>query len=97
MSKKTRRSRAEWESIIEEQAASGESVAGFCKSRDISTTAFYNRRSALNKSSSDFRPVKITPAPSSGKVRCVLLSGLQLEWDSRVPVDSILSFIRALS
>ena len=97
MNKKARRSQAEWQSIIQEQAASGESVAGFCKSRDISTTAFYNRRSALNKSSSVFKPVKITQTPSGGKVRCVLPSGLQLEWDSIVSPESILSFIRALS
>lgn len=44
-----RRTKNDWRELIKQQAASGLSVAEFCKQQTLGQTYFYKRKSDLNK------------------------------------------------
>ncbi len=63
---------AHWSRLISEQKQSGESVAAFCRRREVSVPSFYQWRRKLNRvdveSSTDvssFVPVSVMNSPSS--------------------------------
>ena len=45
----SRRTREQWQAIIDEQQISGLSIAEYCQQHQINTQSFYARRSALKK------------------------------------------------
>ena len=47
--KRTRRSAAEWRSILARHEASGQTVGGFCAAEGVSTTAFWRWRRRLSE------------------------------------------------
>ena len=51
-----------WRDLLEEQVRSGESVAGFCRERDISPASFYNwRRKLAEEGAEKFIAVELPP------------------------------------
>jgi transposase-like protein len=46
---RVRRSKEEWEKLIQEQKKSGKSIAGFCKENSIHPNLFYRRIKTTNK------------------------------------------------
>lgn len=78
---------AHWRDLVDRQAASGLSVAAFCREESISAPAFYSWRRRLQAPSaaaertppSGFVPVQITSGASSGPMRIYLPRGMCLE------------------
>jgi len=49
MSKRIRRSEAEWQHLIDQQERSGLSATAFCQQQGLSSKTFYKRRQALRQ------------------------------------------------
>lgn len=58
-----RRSKIEWQSLIQDFDASGQSVTAFCVERDIGPASFYQWRKRLSTQQSD-TPLESDPTPS---------------------------------
>ena len=54
------RSQDQWQTIIEEQQASGLTIIDYCQQKQLSTTSFYAVRKKFGFSSSNFVRTKIT-------------------------------------
>jgi hypothetical protein len=48
MTKRKRRSQAEWQSIIQQQKDSGLTIIAFCRQQGLSSKTFYKRRRGLH-------------------------------------------------
>lgn len=61
-----RRTRADWQSIIEQQLQSGLSIVEFCKQKKINTKSFYRSRLILSKQQQPdkFLPVLVPTVPA---------------------------------
>ncbi len=65
MSKRRRIARVRWEELVSEQRASGQNIAAFCRSNDVSQNSFYLwRRKLANEpkpaqSGASFIPVEV--------------------------------------
>lgn len=64
MTKRKRRSQAEWQSIIQQQKDSGLTVIAFCRQQGLSSKTFYKRRLGLRTS-----PGSEVPASSFIKIK----------------------------
>lgn len=91
----TRRSRAQWDAIIADQEASGESVPDYCRRRQLNVKNFYNRRKRL-RSGLETKPetfVRIEAMSSPGQVLCIQTpGGYRLE----VPAGTDGAFVRSI-
>jgi hypothetical protein len=73
MGRRRSRSLAQWQALFAEQADSGLSQYGFCQSRGVSTSAFYNAKARLKNTEaghamapvSEFIAVSVEPTVSS--------------------------------
>jgi len=54
------RNKKQWQTIIQEQQASGLTIIDYCQQHQLSTTSFYGVRKKLGLSSSNFVRAKIT-------------------------------------
>ena len=98
MNQSQQKRRTDWQSLIDQQANSGQSVSDFCRDQCESTSAFYKHKTSLGKSKSAFTKLHLVKPPKTpGQIRCQLPNGLQLEWDEAVDANTILSIIRTLS
>ena len=67
----TRRSKQDWQDLVEEQAGSGLSAADFCRNKSLNAKYFSLRKSQLSKQSlSAFVPVKLSQ-PSVPSDDCI--------------------------
>ena len=70
MSRKKRRSVAEWQTLVDEQQNSGLSVKAFCREHGLVDKTFYNQRHKLSRrrgSADRTKPgfVQVQPSPSA--------------------------------
>ena len=77
MTKRIRRSQAQWQQLVEQQTSSGLNAAAFCRQQKLCRKSFYHHRKVLNESStrlvsSRFIQVKALPAPAPTTVMAVL-------------------------
>jgi len=56
----TRRSKADWQKLIEQQVTSPLTIAEFCKHHELAQSYFYKRKSELKQSEINL-PVDISP------------------------------------
>jgi len=79
MSKRRRRSDAEWQQLIEQQQRSGLSAHAFCQQHGLTSKIFYKRRQALRQqvtvTDSTERFIKVQPrsAPAVGEATTAVL------------------------
>ena len=105
--KRRRKTRQEWAEIMEAQAKSGRSAAGYCREHEIDYKRFlYHRKRARRaarpiqgenlKTSGipSFIPISI---PQSGSIRIILAKGVVLESDRLPDVDWLIEFTAKLS
>lgn len=98
MSHHQRKNAADWQVIINQQAASGQSISGFCKTQKLSVSNFYKWKSTLNKSSKGFTKLAVVKQPPlPGQIRCLLPNGFWLEWDETVSADTIITLLRTFA
>ena len=79
MSQRKQRSKAEWRSLIEQQALSGLNGVAFCAQRGLSRKTFYHHRKVLEEKTADSKadqfikvqskPVQMMPAQSVAVLR----------------------------
>ena len=59
-----------WRKVIAQQRASGQSIAAFCRERDISPPSFYGwRRRLANRKTPQFVPVSLPATAAEFEVR----------------------------
>ena len=66
MTKRKRRSKAEWRELIEQQKHSGLSGGAFCDQRGLSRKSFYQQRKSLAQKPADLEAgqfIKVSPRP----------------------------------
>jgi len=97
MSQRTRRTRAEWQALIQQQRDAGQSIAAFCRSQGLTTSAFHNWKAKLNTAPNNFTRVSVAAPKSSGKIQCLLPNGIRLEWDEAVSQNRVVALLKALS
>lgn len=61
---RSRKARRKWQELVSEQARSGQSVAAFCRERDLSRSHFWWWKRRLRTPLTKFVEVKLTPAVS---------------------------------
>ena len=80
--RRVRRTRAEWQQLIEEQAASGQSQTAFCAAHSLSVTNFQNWKSRLKKEATDASWIEVeavpTPLSSDWEIELALGGGMTL-------------------
>jgi len=97
MSRRTRRTRADWQALIQQQGDSGQSIAAFCRSQGLTSSAFHNWKAKLNTEPKNFTRVNVATAKSAGKIQCLLPSGIRLEWDEAVSQSTVVALLKSLS
>ena len=97
MKRAPRKSRAQWQSLVNKQSLSGLSVTNFCQEHKLTESSFYKWQSEFRKTPNAFSCVSVKAPVASGKIRCVFPNGLRLEWDDSVALDSLLPIIKGLS
>lgn len=81
MSKRSYRRATQWRELISSQAQSGQSVAAYCRERDLNSKTFYRHRKALgetpgiNRTDTPFIRVSSATAKPSGKSELMLHYG----------------------
>ena len=79
MSKRRRRSDAEWQQLIEQQQRRGLSAHAFCQQHGLTSKTFYQRRQALRQqkavtdSTERFIKVQPTSTPAAGAATTAVL------------------------
>lgn len=97
MSRRPRKSRAEWQSLIEQFKQSGINMAEFCQQHDVSEESVRKWRSRFSKKPSNFSKVPVKSHSGLGTIRCLLPNGLRLEWDESASLSALLPMLRALA
>jgi hypothetical protein len=82
---------------VNEQIQSGLSVVNFCNEHKLVKSSFFKWKSILIQEPKGFSRISVKVPAKSGKIRCVLPSGLHLEWDESVAFGALLPFIKGLS
>ncbi|MFT5398759.1 MAG: hypothetical protein ACI8XW_001557 [Gammaproteobacteria bacterium] len=77
MTSRTRRSQAQWQHLVEQQASSDLNAAAFCKQHKLCRKSFYHHRKMLNENTtrlatSRFIQVQAKPAPVPRSTMVVL-------------------------
>jgi hypothetical protein len=62
----SRKARRKWQKLISEQARSGQSVAAFCRERELGTSHFWWWKRRLRTPLTKFVEVKLTPTVREG-------------------------------
>src|SRR3990167_9730198 len=88
-----------WQTIIEEQEASGLSQTQFCKDRNISSAQLGYYRSVLKPKQTQigsFTPVAIKQVSSSKDIRITLPNGFQCVFPSDLSASQIKEWVTVL-
>jgi len=99
----TRRSKADWQKLIEQQATSPLTIAEFCKHHELAQSYFYKRKSELKKSASSLKNtafLKVSkPMVNSNQSTSIKLAYQQSEINFPVDISPVwlAEFIKALS
>lgn len=96
---KLRRTREDWQRLIEQQKTSGLSIVGFCKQNKLPTSNFYKYRNRLQASEQAPTLVKVkSQAFTSVKSSITLTHGnTQLSLPSRCEPQWLADLIKALN
>lgn len=89
-----RRSTADWQQLVAEYEASGQTIHSFCKERSLSAGYFGKRRLLLRRREPVFSIGRVAAAPT-GPVT-VQLGELSIRCDSSVPATWLAELIVAL-
>jgi len=102
---KTKYRMAEWTALLQERAASGESIVAFCQERGIKKHQYFYWQRKLRETAceqlattaSGFAAVNLPVAPleTSGQVR-IEVSGATISADSTYPPDKLAALLREL-
>ena len=91
MSKRQRRSNAEWQQLIEQQQRSGLSAHAFCQQHGLTSKTFYKRRQALRQQTAAMDSTErfIRVQPTSTPVAVTATTAVLRYHDSRLhlPAD----------
>jgi hypothetical protein len=87
------RSRAEWQVILEEYAASGKSLEAFCQERDVSESSLYRRLRKRGEQAGEFVEL---PRVRSGVQYEVSVNGVTIRIPGNERVARIAELVRAL-
>lgn len=96
----TRRSSKEWQSIIEQQAASGLSVVDFCKQQQLNNKYFYARKRSLLKRQQGKQPpsfIKVPKAPTLNTVMVLQVAEVRLSLPTTTEADWLAQLLKAVS
>ena len=105
MSKRRRRSDAEWQQLIEQQQRSGLSAHAFCQQQGLTSKTFYKRRQALRQQTtavdSTERFIKVqptsTPVAATATTAVLQYHDLKLQLPAGVGAGWLAQLMRALS
>jgi hypothetical protein len=87
------RSRAEWQVILEEYAASGKSLEAFCQERDVSESSIYRRLKKRSEEAGEF--VELSRVRSLVQYE-VSVNGVTIRIPGNERVARIAELVRAL-
>lgn len=96
----TRRTKAEWQALVEAHAASGQTSTTFCRAHGLNSKYFSTRRRALAgaraKPRSKFSPVSLSPIQYGGDIRVECAGRVVLRLPSSVEPSWLAGLLRAL-
>jgi hypothetical protein len=96
MKKAPRKSRVQWQALINQQMQSDLSIANFCREQKLSESSFFKWKSIFGQEPKGFSRLSVKAPMTSGKIRCVLPNGLRLEWDESVDLNILLPIVKGL-
>ncbi len=91
-----RLTQAQWRTLIEEHAASGQAAMAFCAERGIDHKYFSTRKSQLPKPSSTRGFVAVTTKPTDNQNIQLITGAAQLRIPTSVSAQWLADFIKAL-
>lgn len=104
MTRRKRRSHAEWQTLIKQQKESGQSVTIFCQYQNLSSKTFYKHSRAMQVdkkpavSNKGFIKLKKPSSPQSTEPVCILhYQSCQLQIQATMDANWIAQVIKALS
>jgi transposase-like protein len=97
MKRAQQKCRTQWQALVNQQSASGLSIANFCRVHKLSQSSFYKWKSTFRQEPKGFFRVSVKALMAPGIIRCILPNGLRLEWDESVALGSLLPVIKGLS
>lgn len=105
MTKRQRRSNAEWQQLIEQQQRSGLSAHAFCQQHGLTSKTFYKRRQALRQPTAAMgateRFIKVqptsTPAAATATTAVLHYHDSQLHLTAGVDAQWLAQLMQALS
>ena len=97
MASHQRKSREDWQKLVQLQVDSGQTIAQFCQSQSLTVSNFYKWKAVFQSQSSSFNKIPAKIQSSSGKIQCMLPNGTRLEWNESVSPKSIAELLRLLS
>ncbi len=92
-----RLTQAQWRTLIEEQAASGQTPMAFCAERGIDNKYFSTRKSQLSKSAATGGFVSVTTRPMENQSIQLHVGGAQLRIPANVSPQWLADIIKALA
>ncbi len=92
-----RRTPEEWKELVQQQAASGQSIPEFARAHGVSTTSLREWKGKLSTEAQPaFTQIKIQQPNRTQILKCKLANGLELEWETNNPESSVLMIMEAL-
>jgi hypothetical protein len=95
-----RRTKADWQVLVDEHAASGQTATAFCRAHGLNSKYFSTRRRALvgapAKRQSKFSPVSLPPVLHNGDIRAECAGGVVLRLPSNIEPIWLAGLLRAL-
>ena len=95
--------RAKWQGLIAEQSGSGQSIAAFCRDRDLTTSQFFAWKKRLRQAAPEqFVEVQVTRAPTralkanAGAIEVRLAEGRRLLVEPSFDADHLRAVVAAL-
>lgn len=92
-----RRSQAQWQALIEEQAASGQTAMAFCAERGIDHKYFSTRKKQLAKSPSKSRFIAVAKKPLENHSIQLCIGAAQLRVPANTSAQWLADVIKALA
>lgn len=92
-----RLTQAQWRTLIEEQAASGQTAMAFCAERGIDNKYFSTRKKQLTVRSKEGRFVAITTKPLENQSIQLCIGAAQLRIPASVSPQWLADIIKALA
>ena len=94
------RTKADWQALVDEHAASGQTATAFCRAHGLNSTYFSTRRRALvgaaAKVESKFSPVSLPPIHHGGEIRMACAGGVELRLPLSIEPAWLAGLLRAL-